>query len=118
MAGPAPRVGYRDNVQPYNWHWFKTWGTGEALNNGTHEVDVYRWALGSIFRKRITSSGGRYQFKDDWQFYDTLVTSFEYDDKLISWECKSCSGMKLYGRDRGVVITGTTGSLVLDEGRI
>ncbi len=114
--GPAPRVGYRDNVQPYNWHWFKTWGTGEALNNGTHEVDVCRWALGVDLPKRITSSGGRYQFKDDWQFYDTLVTSFEYDDKLISWECKSCSGMKLYGRDRGVVITGTTGSLVLDEG--
>ena len=96
--GPAPRVAYRDNVQPYNWHWFKTWGTGEALNNGTHEVDVCRWALGVDSPKRITSSGGRYQFKDDWQFYDTLVTSFEYEDKLISWECKSCNGMKLMGR--------------------
>ena len=84
--GPAPRQPYKDNVQPYNWHWFKTWGTGEALNNGTHEVDVCRWALGVDLPKRITASGGRYQFKDDWQFYDTLSTSFEYDDKLITWE--------------------------------
>jgi predicted dehydrogenase len=114
--GPAPRQPYRDNVQPYNWHWFKTWGTGEALNNGTHEVDVCRWALGVDLPKRITASGGRYQFKDDWQFYDTLVTSFEYDDKLISWESNSCNGMKTYDRDRGVVIVGTTGSVVIDTG--
>jgi predicted dehydrogenase len=114
--GPAPRQQYKDNVQPYNWHWFKIWGTGEALNNGTHEVDVCRWALGVDLPKRITATGGRYQFKDDWQFYDTLVTSFDYGDKLISWESKSCNGTKMYGRDRGVVIVGTTGSIVLDEG--
>lgn len=114
--GPAPRQAYKDNVQPYNWHWFKTWGTGEALNNGTHEVDVCRWALGVDLPKRVTATGGRYQFTDDWQFYDTLVTSFDYGDKLISWESKSCNGTKMYGRDRGVVIVGTTGSIVLDEG--
>jgi predicted dehydrogenase len=114
--GPAPRQAYKDNFQPYNWHWFKTWGTGEALNNGTHEIDVCRWALGVNLPNRVTASGGRYQFQDDWQFYDTLQTSFEYDDKLISWENKSCSGMKLYNRDRGAVVVGTTGSIVLDTG--
>jgi len=113
--GPAPRVAYKDNVQPYNWHWFKTWGTGETLNNGTHEVDVCRWALGVDFPHRITSSGGRYQFKDDWQFYDTLMTSFDYDDKMISWEGKCCNGMKYYGRDRGSTIVGTTGSVLVDR---
>ena len=80
--GPAPRRPYKDNVQPYNWHWFRIWGTGETLNNGTHEVDVCRWALGVDYPSRVTASGGRYHFKDDWQFYDTLVTNFEYDDKL------------------------------------
>jgi predicted dehydrogenase len=113
--GPAPRSSYRDNVHPYNWHWFRTYGTGEALNNGTHEVDVCRWALGVDYPKRVTSSGGRYHFKDDWQFYDTLATSFEYDDRMISWEGKSCQGMKYYGRDRGTVIMGTTGSVVVDR---
>lgn len=114
--GPAPRQPYKDNVQPYNWHWFKTWGTGEALNNGTHEIDVCRWALGVNLPNRVTASGGRYQFKDDWQFYDTLDTSFEYDDKLISWQNKCCNGMQIYNRDRGAVIVGTTGSIVIDTG--
>src|SRR3984957_12929655 len=83
--GPAPRRPYTDNVHPYNWHWFRNYGTGETLNNGTHEVDVCRWALGVDSPKRVPSSGGRYQFKDDWQFYDTLVTSFEYEDRTLSW---------------------------------
>jgi predicted dehydrogenase len=114
--GPAPRRAYMDNLHPYNWHWFRTYGTGETLNNGTHEVDVCRWALGADLPRRVTSSGGRYHFKDDWQFYDTLMTSFEYDDKLISWEGKCCQGMKYYNRDRGAAIMGTTGTVVVDRG--
>ena len=113
--GPAPRRPYKDNVQPYNWHWFRLYGTGETLNNGTHEVDVCRWALGVDYPTRVTASGGRYQFKDDWQFYDTLVTSFEYEDKMLSWEGKSCQGMKYFGRDRGSAIMGTTGTVVVDR---
>ena len=112
--GPAPHRPYKDNVHPYNWHWFRIWGTGETLNNGTHEIDVCRWALGVDYPKSITASGGRYAFKDDWQFYDTLVTSFDYGDKTISWECKCCNGMKYYGRDRGSTVMGTTGSMLID----
>jgi predicted dehydrogenase len=114
--GPAPRRPYQDNVHPYNWHWFRVYGTGETLNNGTHEVDVCRWALGVDYPKRVTASGGRYQFHDDWQFYDTLLTSFEYDNQLISWEGKSCQGMKYYGRDRGSTIMGTNGTVLVDRG--
>jgi hypothetical protein len=78
-------------------------------------VDVCRWALGVDYPKRVTSSGGRYHFKDDWQFYDTLVTSYEYEDRMLSWEGKSCQGMKFYGRDRGSAIMGTTGTVVVDR---
>ncbi len=113
--GPAPRQEYKDNVEPYNWHWFRTWGTGETLNNGTHEVDVCRWALGVEYPSNVSSSGGRYHFKDDWQFYDTLVTNFNYPDKMLSWEGKCCEGMKLYDRDRGSAIMGTTGTVVVDR---
>ena len=115
FQGPAPRQAYRDNVQPYNWHWFKTWGTGESLNNGTHEVDVCRWALGVDYPNRVASIAGRYHFQDDWQFYDTMSTSFGYDDAMISWEGKCCNGMKYYGRDRGAAIIGTTGTVVVDR---
>jgi predicted dehydrogenase len=115
FQGPAPREAYRDNVQPYNWHWFKTWGTGESLNNGTHEVDIARWALGVEYPRTVTSTAGRFAFKDDWQFYDTMVTSFDYGDAMLSWDGKCCNGMKIYGRDRGICIMGTNGSVILDR---
>ena len=73
-------------------------------------------ALGVDYPAKVTSSGGRYHFKDDWQFYDTLVTSFEYEDKMITWEGKSCEGMKYYGRDRGSTIMGTDGAVLVDRG--
>jgi predicted dehydrogenase len=111
--GPAPRSQYKDNIHPYNWHWLRRYGTGEALNNGTHETDVCRWALGVGFPERVVAQGGRYQFKDDWEFYDTLVVSLKYVDKMISWEGKSDQGMKYYGRDRGALIQGTEGSVIL-----
>ena len=114
--GPAPRRPYKDNVHPYNWHWFWHWGTGETLNNGSHEVDLCRWALGVDYPNGITASGGRYHFKDDWEFYDTLVTSFEYDDKMITWECMSCQGKEYYGRSRGLTLHGTTGTVLIDRG--
>jgi predicted dehydrogenase len=113
--GPAPRRPYKDNLHPYNWHWFEIYGTGETLNNGTHEVDVCRWALQVDFPKTVTAAGGRYQFKDDWQFYDTLLTNFEYGDKMISWDGHSCQGMKSNGRDRGAAILGTTGTVLVDR---
>jgi predicted dehydrogenase len=113
--GPAPRQPYKDNVQPYNWHWFRIWGTGETLNNGTHEVDVCRWALGVDYPNRVTASGGRYAYKDDWQFYDTLTTSFEYDDKLIAWENTCCNGMRYFNRGRGSLIEGTAGTVLIDR---
>ena len=115
FQGPSPRRAYTDNIQPYNWHWFKTFGTGEALNNGTHEVDVCRWALGVEYPESVTATGGRYQFKDDWQYPDTLMASFSYGDKMIAWEGKSCQAMRYYGRERGSVIMGTTGSVLVDR---
>jgi predicted dehydrogenase len=111
--GPVPRSEYKDNIHPYNWHWLRRYGTGEALNNGTHETDLCRWALGVGFPDSVVAQGGRYQFKDDWQFYDTLMVTFTYPDKMISWEGKSDQGMKYYGRDRGAMIQGTEGSVIM-----
>ena len=114
--GPAPRTPYRDNVIHYNWHWFHRWGTGEICNNGTHEIDVSRWMLGVDTCTRVVSTGGRYQFDDDWEFPDTQEVSFEFDGgKTIIWQGQSCNGLPTYGRSRGVSILGTNGSVVVDR---
>jgi len=113
--GPAPRTAYRSNVHPYNWHWFKRWGTGETLNNGTHEVDVALWALGVTWRTHVVGSGGRYQTHDDWQFYDTIDVAINYPDHLITWKGDSINGKTTYNRDRGVAIHGTEGTVIVDR---
>ncbi|MEX0719484.1 MAG: Gfo/Idh/MocA family oxidoreductase [Balneolaceae bacterium] len=115
--GPAPRQDYRDNIHPYNWHWFKNWGTGEIHNNGTHEIDICRWALGVDLPKKVASTGGRLHFNDDdWEYFDTQNASFEFDgNKMITWEGKSCNGQNYFGRGRGAMIHGTKGSILLDR---
>jgi len=114
--GPAPHTPYHDNVIHYNWHWFRRWGTGEICNNGTHEIDVCRWALGVDRCSRVTSTGGRYHFDDDWEFPDTQETVFEFaGGKTIIWDGQSCNGLTTFGRSRGSAILGTTGSVVMDR---
>jgi predicted dehydrogenase len=114
--GPAPRVPYFDNRIPYNWHWFYHWGTGEIANNGTHELDIARWALGLDYPTRATSSGGRYAFDDDWEFTDTQDASFDFGGKAtIIWTGRSCNGFPVEGRGRGTSIHGTGGTVVMDR---
>ncbi|GAC1459785.1 MAG: Gfo/Idh/MocA family oxidoreductase [Gemmatimonadaceae bacterium] len=114
--GPAPHTPYRDNVIHYNWHWFARWGTGEICNNGTHEIDVCRWALDVGYPLKVTSSGGRYAFDDDWEFPDTQDVAFEFEGrKAIVWQGQSCSGFTPNGKGRGSTIHGTDGTVFVDR---
>lgn len=114
--GPAPRADYQDNLIHYNWHWFWNWGTGEICNNGTHEIDICRWALGVDYPTLVSSNGGRYHYQDDWEFYDTQIASFDFEDgKTISWEGRSCNNLPDEGWGRGVSIHGTEGSVLIDR---
>ena len=110
--GPAPRVPFKEGLIHYNWHWFWNWGTGEALNNGTHEVDVARWGLGVDFPTRVSSIGGRYNYKDDWETPDTQIITMDYPGRIsLMWENRSSNGRKIEGLDRGVIFYGENGSL-------
>ncbi|MEO8962591.1 MAG: Gfo/Idh/MocA family oxidoreductase [Ginsengibacter sp.] len=115
--GPAPREPYRDNILPYNWHWFWNWGTGEAGNNGTHMVDLLRWGMDLEYPTSVSSSGGRYRYKDDWQTPDTQVVTWDFpDDKLMDWEGRSCNGRDIEGSSVGVAFYGEKGTVVIDGG--
>lgn len=114
--GPAPRTPYRDNIIHYNWHWFWKWGTGELLNNGTHEYDICRWALGVDYPIRVSSNGGRYHYNDDWEFYDVQNVTFDFPEgKSINWEGRSTNGYGFWGKGRGATIHGREGTIVIDR---
>jgi predicted dehydrogenase len=115
--GPAPRRPYKDNLIHYNWHWFWNWGTGEACNNGTHEMDVMRWGLGAGIPVRVTSGGGRYAYKDDWETPDTQVITYEFDNNTsISWDGKSCNSFDEVKSGRGTIFYGDKGTMVIPGG--
>ncbi|MDP4260945.1 MAG: Gfo/Idh/MocA family oxidoreductase [Bacteroidota bacterium] len=111
--GPAPRKSYQDNLVHYNWHWFWHWGTSETCNNATHELDCCRWFLGVDYPVKVSSSGGRYVFKDDWETPDTQVAGFDFaEGKTIIWEGRSCNIYPVEGAGRGFIIYGDKGTLV------
>lgn len=116
--GPAPRTDFLDNVVHYDWHWRWQWGTGEACNNGTHEIDCMRWFMGVDYPIKVTSAGGRFAHAaDDWETPDTQTVSFEFEgNRSIEWEGRSCHPYKLEGSGRGFTIFGEKGALYNDGG--
>ena len=109
--GPAPREKYKDNIHPYNWHWFRKWGTGEINNNGTHEIDVVRWALGVDLPKSVTSFGGMYTHDDDWEFPDNQEVVFQFpEEKIISY--KGHSRGKIVHEQPDAVVYGSKGAII------
>lgn len=114
--GPAPRTKYKENIHPYNWHWFRNWGTGEVHNNGTHEIDICRWALGVDLPESVTSFGGKYTYQDDWEFVDNMQVTFKYPKgKFITWTGHSRGLIKPEQPGRGVTIYGSKGTIQLDR---
>ena len=115
--GPAPREDYRDNIIHYNWHWFRNWGTGEAMNNGMHFVDLIRWGLGVELPTHVDSIGDRYFYDDDCEFPDTQMIAFQFGDRAsCHMECRSCNSGPVEGLHMGVTFYGQKANLTISGG--
>jgi predicted dehydrogenase len=115
--GPAPQRAFHDNYLHYTWHWFWHWGTGELGNNGVHFIDQARWGLGVDYPTRVTFAGGKYRFPgDDQETPDTGLASFEFGDKLLTWEFRSWGNRAPSDPDCDVMFIGEKGSLVCRGG--
>lgn len=120
FQGPAPRRDYTIETWDYNWHWYGwDYGTAEAGNNGTHELDVARWALQVDFPLQAEVEAAKRHFADDgWEMYDTMLSTFRFtEDKIIQWDGKSRNGYDTYGGDRGTIIYGSEGTVFVDRGK-
>ncbi len=96
--GPAPQQPFHENLVHYNWHWFWDFGNGDIGNQGVHEMDLARWAIGGTLPRSVVSLGGRYvnepDFKDQGQTPNQLVTILDFDGVLLLFETRG-----LVGRD-------------------
>ena len=78
--GPAVIDKYHGNYVHYNWHWFWASGNGDLNNQGTHQLDVARWAIAEDQTNpvRAMAIGGRFKWNDQGETPNTMFGIAEY----------------------------------------
>jgi predicted dehydrogenase len=107
--GPAPWIPFNENRFHYKWHWHWHFGTGDAGNDGAHQIDIARWALGESYPETASGMGRKLFFKDDQQTPDTMNVTFDYKGKSLIWEMRIWTPYMMEGVDNGVAVYGSEG---------
>lgn len=88
-SGPAQIAPVMREKFHYDWHWFWPYGNGDIGNQGVHQTDVARWALGSMSLPRtVVSVGGRFGYEDDGETPNTQISLFDYPEGLMVFEVR------------------------------
>jgi predicted dehydrogenase len=108
-TGPAPMLPFNENRFHYKWHWHWNYGTGDAGNDGVHQIDLARWMLGVEAPNEVHGFGRKIFFDDDQITPDTMNITFNYQDKAIIFEMRIWNPYGMEGQENGVAIYGTEG---------
>ena len=88
-TGPAPLTPLMRRQLHYDWHWVWSTGNGDIGNQGIHEVDMCRWALGQKkLAPNVTSIGGRFGYFDNGQTPNTQVAIYNYKPAPMIFEVR------------------------------
>ncbi len=79
-AGPRGVSPVQRTQFHYDWHWQWAFGNGDIGNQGPHQTDVGRWALGNpeLLPKRVMSLGGRWGYQDDGETANNQLAFYDY----------------------------------------
>lgn len=124
--GAVPKVPFQKNRHHYTWHWWHDFGTGDAGNDGVHEIDIARWGLGvDTHPAYIAAIGGKYVHDDDQQFPDTITAAFVYSSnkntnefdkqRQLVFEMRLWSRYHPHDMDNGNEFLGTKGRMLLTK---
>ena len=108
-TGPAVMLPFNENRFHYNWHWHWNYGTGDVGNDGVHQIDLARWALGVEEPLEVSGMGRKLYFSDDQRTPDTVNVTFEYKDKALVFEMRIWNPYGMEGQQNGVAIYGSEG---------
>ncbi|MCL4852303.1 MAG: Gfo/Idh/MocA family oxidoreductase [Bryobacteraceae bacterium] len=90
FLGPAQVKPYSLNKFAYNWHWFWDTGNGDIGNQGVHEMDICLWGIGrGGWPDSVTSTGGKYVWKDDQETPNTQHAVFDFGDAQITFDVRN-----------------------------
>lgn len=115
-TGPADATPITRSRLHYDWHWVWNTGNGDFGNQGPHELDLMRWALGDpVLPSGVTTFAGRFGWRDAGEtpnmhaatFHGTPVPMhFEVRDPALGPRGDAAKrGATYHGMNVGVVIT-------------
>jgi len=97
-CGPADMVPLHRDQLHYVWHWVWNTGNGDIGNQGPHEMDIARWALGDPgLPTRAFSIGGRFgvgETGDVGESANTQIAFFDYKPAPLIFEVRGLPSKK------------------------
>lgn len=91
-CGPADMVPLHRTALHYVWHWMWNTGCGDIGNQGPHEMDIARWALGDPgLPAHVFSIGGRFgvgETDDIGETANTQIAYFDYKPAPLIFEVR------------------------------
>ncbi len=89
-CGPADMTPLRRKQLHYKWHWVWNTGNGDLGNQGIHEMDLARWALGGPEKlaPRVMSIGGRLGVNDAGETANTQIILLDYKPAPLIFEVR------------------------------
>ena len=89
-SGPIAMMPLPRKNLHYDWHWQWHTGNAELGNNGPHQLDICRWALGKTNQPRtVFSFGGRFGYIDDGNVPNTQVAWYDYDGIPVIYDSRA-----------------------------
>jgi predicted dehydrogenase len=109
-SGPREILPVRRGRFHYDWHWQRAYGNGDIGNQGPHQMDVARWALGQEkCAPNVLSIGGRFGYDDDGDTANTQIAFFDYKPVPLIFEVR---GLPEKGLDWGKGMSNYKGARV------
>lgn len=88
-SGPAEKLPISRKRLHYDWHWVWNTGNGDLGNQGIHQMDIARWALGKMeLSPLVFSVGGRLGYVDDGETANTQMVVHNYGGTLLIFEVR------------------------------
>jgi predicted dehydrogenase len=88
-SGPRGKLPIMRQRFHYDWHWQWPYGNGDIGNQGPHQLDVARWALGqNSLPSHVLSVGCRLGYKDNGDSANTQIAFFDYKPCPLIFEVR------------------------------
>jgi predicted dehydrogenase len=116
-CGPAPKDPLTRRNLHYDWHWVWSTGNGDLGNQGIHQMDIARWALGeNRLPDAVISYGGRVGYVDAGETANTQIVMMPYGKKSIIFEVRGLPTPVYKGATVGNIVEGTNGYVLFTSG--